>query len=136
MTLKQDFADDFSSSAFGHMSGDPAIIGKWGSITQLDDGTYDAWFHDVTDFTGSLSGRRLANIERECRSTDGFVRLTGEGYTQGKGRDFVLRMAVLAGVKRKRRMSSESRQRASERMKRLRAEQISGQEAAKSNRSD
>lgn len=131
MTLREDFSEDFASSAFGEVSGDKAIIGKWGSITRLDDGTFDAWFH-AKDLSRSLTGRRLAKIERECHPEDGFVKLTGEGYAQGRGREFVLRMAVLAGVRKKRRMSAEAREAATARIKSARTAKNAPVEAGKS----
>lgn len=121
-TLKADFGEDFASSAFGEESGDPAIIGKWGSIVQMDDGSYDCWFRHP-DLTTPLSGKRMAKIARECRQEDGFEALNGEGYTQGRDRDFVLRMAVLAGVKKKRKMSAEAKVKAAEALKSARAAQ-------------
>lgn len=131
MSLKEDFGEDFSSSAFGYDAGDPAIIGKWGSITQMGDGAFDAWFH-AKDLSRSLTGRRLAKIERECLSGDQFVKLTGEGYAQGRGREFVLRMAALAGVKRKRRMSPEARAAAIDRLQSARTAEKDPVQAGKS----
>lgn len=131
MTLREDFSNDFASSAFGEVSGDKAIVGKWGSITRLDDGAYDAWFH-AKDLSRSLTGRRLAKIERECLPEDQFVKLTGEGYAQGRGREFVLRMAVLVGVKRKRRMSPEARAAAIDRLQSARTAEKDPVQAGKS----
>jgi hypothetical protein len=114
-TLRQRFRDDFASSAFCEVAGDPAIVGKWGSIVELEDGTYDCWLHG-----GRLTEHRISAVARKTPEKWGLTRLDGEAYTQGRGDEFVRFMAPLVGVKRKKRMSDEAKARAAERLRRAR----------------
>lgn len=124
-SLRQQFSDDFSSGAFRRIDGEQRIVGKFGQITQAEDGSFDCWF--VGPDLSPLSGRRMANIAREIAVLrgnlavdEGLIILTGEGYIQGAGRDFVLRMAPLAGIKRKRRLSAKTAEANTERLAKLR----------------
>lgn len=101
MSLRLDFVDDFSRSAFQLIDGEQRIVGKWGQITQLDDGTYDCWFVGLN--LTPLTAHRLAAIRQKVAQEGGFRQLTGEASIQGRGRAFVLKMAAVAGIKRKRR---------------------------------
>lgn len=120
-SLRQQFGDDFAGSAFQTTDGDQNIVGKWGRICQLDDGTYDCWF--VGPGLAPLGARKIGAIEKKCRLNDGFVKLTGEAYTQGRGRDFVLRMAPLVGVKMKRKLSPAVRENLAKNLARARRKQ-------------
>lgn len=106
-TLRQQFGDTFSSSAFQTIDDERNIVGKFGRIAQFPDGSFDCWFVHPSSFP--LSPRKLAAIRKKCLLEDGFTELDGEAYTQGAGRDFVLRMAVLAEVKRKRTVTAAVR---------------------------
>lgn len=106
MTFRQDFANDFSSSAFRRIDGEMHIVGKWGSIVQLEDGTYDAWF--VGPDLSPLSPQKIAAIRQKAPLWLGLKELDGEACAQGAGRDFVLTAARLAGVRKKRRVSKEN----------------------------
>lgn len=113
MTLKQDFINDFSISAFKTIDGEQVIQGKYGIITQDD--MYDAWFF------GDLSSRKVTNLEKAVRDLNHTVegtltRVTGEMWVRGRGKEFVREIAPYVGVKRKRRISSKTRQ---ENIKRL-----------------
>jgi hypothetical protein len=103
--LRRDFGGDFSSGAFRHIDEEANIVGRFGRIREMPDGTYDVWFVPADIRTGH-SGRRMAGSRRACEAAgDKLILLDGEGYARGRGRDFVLRMAVLAGVRRKGKMS-------------------------------
>lgn len=103
--LKHDFGMDFAGSAFRQIDGETRIVGKYGQIVQMADSSYDAWF--VGPNLSPLTGKRLGVITRSFQ--DGrFKALDGEGWIRGTGREFVLRSASLAGVKR-RRIDSESK---------------------------
>lgn len=119
MTLRQDFADDFAGSAFREYAGDKAIVGKYGAITRLDDGTYDCWFVD-TRTGGPLTEHRLSAVAKNVPEKWGLTRLNGEAYTQGRGPAFVREMAALCGVKRRKRMSVEAKAAGAERLKHAR----------------
>ena len=107
MTLRQRFKDDFASSAFQTHCGDDAIVGKFGVITELDDGTVDVWF--VYPDGSPLSERKLTILEENTKESGGIIRLTGEAYTQGKGDNFVREIAPYVGVKKKKRVSEKQK---------------------------
>jgi hypothetical protein len=102
----QDFRSDFSRSAFRTIDGELAIIGKFGRIIEFDDGTFDCWF--VGSDLERLSGRRIASIRRNLAQEGTFQELTGEAWVQGQGREFVLKIAPLLGIKRKRQVSPKT----------------------------
>jgi hypothetical protein len=103
MPAIRDFKNEFASSAFRSIDDDSAIVGKYGRIIQLDNGVFDVWF--VGPNLTPLGGRRLATIRRNLSQEGTFHELTGEGWIQGRGREFVLTCAPLLGIKRKRRVS-------------------------------
>ena len=103
MTLRQDFADDFSGPSFRTIDGETQIVGKWGRISQFEDGTFDVWF--IGPDLAPLSNQKLAAIRQKCPEWMGLRILDGEAYAQGAGREFALQAARLTGVKRKRRVS-------------------------------
>lgn len=113
MSLRQDFGNDFSASAFQTIDGEPQIVGKFGRITQFPGGTFDCWFVDPN--RGPLSGRRLAAINRAING--GIIQLTGEGYIQGAGRQFVIDMAQIIRVRKRRKLSIATVRQQSERLR-------------------
>lgn len=106
-TLREQFGDDFSKSAFQVIDGELRIIGKYGQITQDQDGTFDVFF--IGPDYEPLSERRLGALAKSYAQEGGFHHLTGEGWVKGRGRAFALKSALLAGVKKKRRISPEQR---------------------------
>lgn len=102
----RDLRNDFASSAFRTIDDDSAIIGKFGRIIQLDDGTFDCWF--VGPNLAPLGARRIASIRRNLSKEGTFHELTGEAWIQGRGREFVLRCAPLLGIRRKKRVSEST----------------------------
>lgn len=118
-TLRQQFGDDFSSSAFKKIGDEENIVGKYGRIMQLDDGSFDCWFvgSDLTP----LTTQKLNAIANNLRVEGKLHRLDGEAWVQGRGRDFVLKVAPLAGVKRKRRYSAETAAKHRQNLEKLRA---------------
>lgn len=118
--LRQQFHDAFASTAFRQVAGDDAIVGKFGSIAQLDDGTFDCWF--VRPDGSPLSERKLAAIAKKLPVEAGLTKLSGEAYTQGADRAFVLEIASLLGIKRRKRMNDEAKAQA---IKRLRSQRQS-----------
>lgn len=118
--LKRDFGADFASTAFQNIDDEIRIVGKYGQITQYESGLYDAWF--VGPNLDPLSGLRINRICAACAQEERPVKkLTGEAFIRGSGREFVLRMAVLAGIKRKRQVSEETRQKLRERLAGMRS---------------
>jgi len=127
-TLREDFGDKFSGSAFVQIDNEPRLIGKYGQLSKLPNGDYDAWFvgknqgRSPGDYA-PLSGRRLAAIRRACASEEGhFMMGTGEAWIQGDAsREFALRMASLLGIKRKRHLSPDVRAASSARLAKVSA---------------
>jgi hypothetical protein len=117
-TLREQFSNDFASSAFKTIDGEARIVGKFGQITQFDDRVFDVWF--VGSSLAPLGYRKLAAIENNIGEEGRLRKLNGEACIQGQGRDFVLRMASLAGIKKKRRLSEAARQASRERLQRMR----------------
>lgn len=76
----RDFRNNFASSAFRTFDDDLAIIGKFGRIIQLEDGTFDCWF--VGPNLVPLSGRRIATIRRNLSQEGTFHELTGEAWVR------------------------------------------------------
>src|SRR5688572_16163350 len=103
-SLRQHFGSEFAKSAFRMIDGELRIVGKFGQITQLEDGTFDVWF--VGPDLNPLTGRRIASIAQNFPRRGCLKILEGEAYTRGRGKAFVLDIAPLAGVK-KRRMPSD-----------------------------
>jgi len=108
-SLKDEFGNDFAATAFQIVDNEPRIIGRFGSISRFDDGSYDCWFHSPD--LSPLSGHKLAAIERKASQKHHFVRLTGEAYAVGEGREFVLDMSRLIGVRKRRSISAAERER-------------------------
>lgn len=108
-TPRQQFADDFAGTAFQSKDGEQKIVGKFGEIVRLDDGTWDAWF--IGPELEPLSEHKLTALEKKARGIGHFRRLTGEAYMQGEGEDFVRQVAPLIGVKKRRRISQQERER-------------------------
>lgn len=120
LTLRQQFKDDFSNSAFQRIDDEQRIVGKYGEITQFDDGSFDVWF--IGPNLEPLSTRRLNSISEKVREIGTFTMLEGEGYARGRGRDFVLFSAALAGVKKKKRVSESLRKSLSKNLAEISAE--------------
>ena len=107
--LKKEFGKEFASTAFQTVDNERRIVGKFGSIAQLDNGTIDVWF--VGPDLEPLSGQKLAAIVRKAPQNWHLTILTGEAYAQGQGREFVRQAADLCGVRKRRRISQSERER-------------------------
>lgn len=118
MSLRKTFGDHFTRSAFQWIDGEENIVGKFGRIAQLENGDYDIWF--VGPNLEPLSARKISAIASRFTMGKRFVRLDGEAWGQGQGKDFVLRNAPLVGVKKRKRLSPETIQRNRERLARIR----------------
>jgi hypothetical protein len=99
-----DFKTHFSSSAFIRIDGDQAIVGKFGRIIQFESGVFDCWFYKTNKdgSIGALTGKKLGKIRRNLPAGSKFKELTGEGWCQGSGPEFVFSVSALLAVKKKR----------------------------------
>lgn len=107
-SLRQQFGNDFARSAFKRIDGKESMVGKFGQITQFDDGTFDVWF--VGSNLAPLSGYRINALAEKYAQGADFHELSGEAWVQGRGREFALKGARLAEVKKKRRISEATRE--------------------------
>jgi len=112
-SLREDFKDHVSRSAFQSIDGDLALVGKWGRVIKMDD-IYDCWF--IGPNLTPLSSRRINAIAENLPVEGGFRKLTGEGWVQVRGKAEVLAMLPLLGIKKKRVLSEESRRTLASRM--------------------
>ena len=113
------FKQDFASTAFKTIDGDRRIVGKFGEVAILDDGIFDIWI--VSPSREPVGTRKLNNLEKAFSRIKGwelarYVRLTGEAYIQTTDRSLVREVALLCGVKRKRRVSESTRERLCKRL--------------------
>ena len=121
-----DFRNDFSTSAFKTIDGSRRIVGKFCDIELLDDGVCDIWL--VRPDRESISNRKLTSLIRGIEVLPEYSlagrplirRLIGEAYLQTTDRELILKVALLAGVKRKRRVSEFNRRKQSEHLAGLR----------------
>jgi len=99
----------YSKTAYRVIDGEPALVGKFGRITQLDNGDFDVWF--VGPDLSPLGSRKLTVIAQNLPLDWQLIRLTGEGIVQGRGAAFLHEAASLCGVRKKRRVSQKERDR-------------------------
>jgi hypothetical protein len=119
MNSLNDFKQDFAGTAFKTIDGDRRIFGKFGEVTILDDGIFDIWI--IPPSREPIGTRRLNNLEKAFYRLKGreqarYVRLDGEAYIQATDRSLVREVALLCGVKRKRRVSESTRERLCKRL--------------------
>ena len=141
MISVNDFRMDFSSSAFQVFDGEPRvtrIIGKWCEIEVLDTGdlyphVYDIYI--VRPHREPISKRKMTALtkviealpEYNPESAFGGVRVIDNGpdgveaYLQTTEPELVRKVALLAGVKRRRRYSEATKQASTERLAKMRA---------------
>ena len=99
----------YSKTAYRVIDGEPALVGKFGRITQLDNGDFDVWF--IGPDLSPLGERKIGVIERNLSVEGPLNRLNGEAYIQGRGAAFLRETADLCGVRKKRRVSQKERDR-------------------------
>lgn len=108
-----EFKPDFASTAFKTVDGERRIVGKFCEVSILDDGTLDVWI--VTPSRQPIGVRKLNNLEATISRLEGsqearYTRLDGEAYIQTTYWDLVREVALLCGVKRRKRISEATRQ--------------------------
>lgn len=118
MRLKEQFGNDFASTAFQKIDGEERIVGKFGNITQLDDGTYDIWI--VGPNLEPLGERKITAIEKKSKAWLKLTRLNGEAYAQVRDKEIVRKIGPLLGIKRRRQLSPEAKEKLRENIKKAR----------------
>jgi hypothetical protein len=108
MSLRRLFENEVSSSAFQVIDGELRIIGKFAQISILDNGLFDIWL--VAPGLEPLSTRKLNSIMKMFPQEAKFTVLTGEAYTQVRDQDIVLERLSLLGIKKKRKLSPEAKE--------------------------
>ena len=108
MNLRRLFENEVSSSAFQVIDGELRIIGKFAQISILDNGLFDIWL--VAPGLEPLSTRKLNSIMKMFPQEAKFTVLTGEAYPQVRDQDIVLERLSLLGIKKKRKLSPEAKE--------------------------
>lgn len=115
--LKAEFGRDFASSAFQVVDGEPRIVGKFGNIALIN-GMYDIWL--VQPDLEPLTEHKLTAMSKKWPAGEGFLRLSGEGMAQTPSSETIRQISPILGVKKRRKLSPESRAKLRDRMKNLR----------------
>lgn len=113
MNSLNDFKQDFASTAYKTIDNERRIVGKFGKVTILDDGTFDVWI--ISPSREPIGTRKLNNLENAFSALNGweqarYERLTGEAYIQTTDRSLVREVAFMLGVKRRKRYSEATKQ--------------------------
>jgi hypothetical protein len=107
MSLRTIFKNEVSSGAFHFIDDETRIVGKFAQVTLTDNGLFDIWL--VGPGLNPLSTRKLNSIIKRFPQEAKFTVLTGEAYTQVRDKQIVLETLSLLGIRKKRKVSSESR---------------------------
>lgn len=108
MTLRKIFENEVSSSAFQVIDCETRIVGKFAQISLIGDRLFDIWL--VRPSLQPLSTRKLNSIIKRFPQEAKFLVLTGEAYTQVRDVNIVIENLSLLGIKRKRKLSPEARE--------------------------
>ncbi len=115
-SLRNIFRNNISSSAFHVIDGETRIMGKFAQIALLDNGGFDIWL--VGPELEPLSTLKLNSIIKKFPEEVTFTVLTGEAYTQTKNKEIVLKTLPLLGIKKKKKVSPELREKLLSRLRR------------------
>jgi len=107
-SLRKIFENEVSSGAFHVIDGETRIVGKFAQISMLENGWFDIWV--VGPGLEPISTRKLNCIMKMFPQEVKFTVLTGEAYTQVRDKNIVLKTLSLLGIKKKRRLSLETRE--------------------------
>ena len=119
MNLRKIFESEVSSSAFQVVDGETRLVGKFAQISLMENGLFDIWL--VGPGLQPLSTRKLNSILKMFPQEAKFTVLTGEAYTQVQDKDVVLKSLSLLGIRKKRKLSPEAREKLILRLKTARA---------------
>lgn len=108
MSLRRLFEHEVSYSAFQKIDDELRIIGKFAQIALLDDGELDIWL--VRPGLKPISARKLSSIIKMFPQEAKFTILTGEAYTQVSDKNIVIERLSLLGIRRKRKLSQETKE--------------------------
>ncbi len=115
-SLRNIFRNDISSSAFHVIDGETRIVGKFAQIALLDNGGFDIWLVGLE--LEPLSTRKLNAIIKKFPEEASFTVLTGEAYTQVTDKQLVHKSLSLLGIKKKKKVSPELREKLLSRLRR------------------
>ena len=118
-SLREIFGNEISSSAFQVIDGETCVVGKFAQIALMENGLFDIWL--VGPELESLSTRKLNIIVKKFPQEATFTVLTGEAYTQVQDKDLVPKSLSLLGIKKKRKLSPETREKLIRQLKTARA---------------
>jgi hypothetical protein len=107
MSLRRLFENEISSSAFQVVDDELRIIGKFAQISMLDNGLLDIWL--VAPGLEPISARKLNSIIKMFPQESKFTVLTGEAYTQISDKGIVIERLSLLGIRKKRKLSTDAK---------------------------
>jgi hypothetical protein len=107
-SLRRIFGREVSSSAFQVVDEETRIVGKFAQIALLEDGLIDIWL--VGFGTKPLSTRKLTHIIKMFPQEARLTILTGEAYCQVQDENIVIKSLSLLGIRKKRKLYPEVRE--------------------------
>lgn len=117
MNLRKIFGNDVAKKSFQGSGDETKITGKYGAVSVLDGELFDIWF--VGPDLEPLTSLRLTNLQRKFPQEAGLIRLTGEAYLRTHDEQLVRFALPLLGVRKKRQLSPEAKQRLTEQLRRV-----------------
>ena len=112
-----DFKNDVSSSAYKKVDGEIKIIGKNGEVTLMDD-EFDIFI--IRPKLQPHSERMLSSLIKKLPSNLRVTRLNGEAYLKCKDVELVREMFPILGIRKRKTLSNDVRERLSKNMKAIR----------------
>lgn len=119
MSLRKIFGSKVSSSAFQVIDGESRIVGKFAQIALMDDGSFDIWI--IKPGLEPLSTRKLHSIIKGFPQEASFTILTGEAFARVRDKGVILKRLSLLGIRKKRKLSPEAKEKLVLRLKAARA---------------
>ncbi len=106
MKIKNILKDQVSSGSFKKIDGEIRVVGKFGQISLVDN-IFDIWFVSKPP----LTPRKLSALLKNIPETVHFTRLDSEAYIQTPDLSVVLKLLPICGIRRKKKISDESKKR-------------------------
>lgn len=119
-TLKELYGDIISKSAFKVVDGQMRIIGKWCELEIVGD-KLDIML--IGNDRKPLTERKITNLERKLPTNWHFHRLNGEAYTLVPLKTKLQQHLKLLGIRARKRISEETRQKLTDHLRELRRRQ-------------
>lgn len=98
------------------------IVGKYGVVAHLRGDYWDLWIGNPDDLRKGLSKRKHNAILKKLRKEATFTELENEAYATLEGTELIENNLDLIGIKRRRQLSQEDRERRKQLMNDINAE--------------